>query len=254
MPETVQPSIERARSRLETERRFLERERDAFSDLLGRINTIPVDAPAAIGSQTNETLAASTMATKPQSAGLRRVRELYRETVMAVPHYEAEYDESLAENLAVECGPTIANQLVDGDALTQPVYDAFVGACRRARKERKGMLQHLASERESLARYESELDEIESAVFEAAEQIESQSESQVRSRIDETFSTLQARCSALSAERQQEIHDWAARDIEGTELGLLEYLYGDLPTTTPVLSDIVSCLETIHYHRRRCLR
>ena len=61
---------------------------------------------------------------------LDAVRGAYRETVMSVPHFEADYDESYTENVTEEFGPELATALVTGDR-----FDPF---CRRTLLEAVG--------------------------------------------------------------------------------------------------------------------
>lgn len=253
MTKTIQPTIDRALDRLDRERDILATERDAFRTLLRRASRIQVDGPGSMDSPTGgATTVAASVARRP-SGNLRELRESYRETVMAVPHYESEYGEPLERNLTVECGHSLASRIVDGEVLTPPVYDAFVEACRRARRERERTLQYVERERDSVERYGSELDAIESAVVDAGERIGSTSDTWTLSRIDGTLATLESRCSDLATERQEQIHDRSATDVDGIEHGLLEYLYAEMETTTPVLADVTACLETIRRDRRRCL-
>jgi len=253
MTEITQPTIERALTAVRAERKALTSERDAFRTLLGRVSGVQVDPPGTATARMGATVAVAGQ--QGPSPGLSALRTAYRETVMAVPHYEAEYGESLRENLAVECGPSLAGRLVDGDSLTQPVYDAFLEACRRSRDERDRALRHVERERRSLAHFADELGAIESAVIEAGERISTASRSPALSRIDGRLVTLQSRCEDLAGERQEELHGRAASGLDRFDgLDLAEYLYADLDTSTPVLTDVAACLDTIRNHRSRCLR
>ncbi|WEL16198.1 Uncharacterized protein SVXHr_0013 [Halorhabdus sp. SVX81] len=253
MPEIVQPKIDRAYDCIDEERALLEAERDAFQTLRRRVSTIQVDQSGPTAVETGNTVAVTTPSFRPQSGGLRKIRDAYRETVMAVPHYDSEYGESLRENLEVECGASLARHLLDGDVLTPAMYNAFVDACTQAQDTRERTLTRIEHEQQSLERFETALTDIESTVIDVSEQLESASRS--RARIDETLETAQTRCMDHASERQEQLHERAEKDIPGVErLSLVEYLYADLETTTPVLSDIAACLETIRHQRRRCLR
>jgi len=254
MTETIQPKIDRALTRIDRECELLEAERDAFRALLRRISGIQMDLPGSTDVGTGGAAAVATSFGHRQSGSLHEIREAYRETVMAVPHYDTEYDESLEENLTAECGHSLANRIVDGEGLPPTVYEGFLGACKRAHRERERTLQYVKRERDSVGRYGSKLDDIESAVVEAGERIPSASDTRTLSRIDGTLAGLESRCSDLAEERQEQIHERSATDVDGSELGFLAYLYADLETTTPVLADVASCLETIRHYRGRCLR
>ncbi len=97
---------------------------------------------------------------KPDTS-LRAVREAYRETVMAVPHLEAEYDDSLEANLSMEFGPELGTQIATGTRLTAQLYEALLTASEGARDEREMMLPALERERESLQSVQATLDDCE---------------------------------------------------------------------------------------------
>lgn len=256
MTDITQPTIDRALTTIERERKYLESEREAFRILLRRLSDIQPDAepnPTA-GSGGGTTTVSMTSTAPAQSRNLREAREAYRETVMAVPHYESEYDDSLEENLTIECGPSLARRLIVSDDLTPATYSAFVNACKRAREERQRTLQLLKRERDSLQRFASALDAIGRDVIEQGTTIESVADTGTLSEIDDRLRALESQCEDLARDRQEQIHERSKTDVEGLELGFLEYLYGDLETMTPVLSDLTDCLETIHYYRLRCLR
>ena len=251
----VQPTIDRARTLVESERHLLETERDAFRDLLSRVATIQPDSPGSTQFSTGGTATVATAVPREPSHSLRQLTTAYRETIMAVPHYDEAYGESLPENLAVECGEPLAGRLLEADVLTPTVYAGFLDACREARTERERTLGYVDRELASLRRCGDELAEIESAGVDAGARIASASGTQTLSRIDDRLATLESRCERLIAERQQRVHDRSETDIDRIDgLGFLEYLYADLDTTTPVLVDAADCLDTIRSHRCRCLR
>lgn len=252
MTAITHPTIEAALTEIDAEREILATEREAFRSLIRRVSEVAVETPqtAAAG-----TAVAVKMPVQTTFSSLSEIRTAYRETVMAVPHYESEYGESLRENLTVEVGGALAKQLLDGDALTRPVYDAFLGAIRQAMDERRRVQQYVERERDSLEHFDASLTEIESAVAEAGAELTSVSGTQSLSRIDARLATLQSRCEGLATDRQQRLHDRPETTFDWIDgLGVFEYLYADLETTTPVLSAIASCLATIRNHRRRCLR
>ncbi|MFB6202040.1 MAG: hypothetical protein ABEI98_08515 [Halorhabdus sp.] len=251
MTETTQPSINRAITRSERERALLKTERDAFRSLLTRVSEIQVDGVASPTVTTGGSTTVVQPVTSRSSRHLRELRSAYRETVMAVPHYEAEYGESLRENLAAECGHSLARQIVDGQSLTPTVYDGFVDACKRARDERERLGQYVDRERDSLERYADRLDEIESTAVEVGSRISSAAYVSPPSRVDETLERLESNCATLAKERQEQLHSRSVAEIDGTEVELLEYLYSDMETMTPVLGDVATCLETIRHHRGR---
>ncbi|QSG04717.1 DUF7260 family protein [Halapricum desulfuricans] len=253
MTEIAQPHIDRALAAVETERDVLQAERDAFQTLLRRVSAIEVDTGGPVA-RPGAVTAVSVPRSSGEARGLEAVRSAYRDTVMAVPHYDEEYDESLRENLAAEFGAQLAARVVDGNALTRQVRDGLLDACRQSREERKRVLQHVERERDRLVAFETRLSEIERSIIEAGAAIASASGSRELSRIDRRLATLQSRCLDLADDRQAQVQAPSQTDIPGTDFGLHEYLYGEMETPAPVLSDVAACLETIRRHRIRGLR
>jgi hypothetical protein len=57
---------------------------------------------------------------------LERVRKSDKETVMAVPHFTAEYDESMAIHLSTEFTPDVATAVRKDKQLSRPFKQALI--------------------------------------------------------------------------------------------------------------------------------
>jgi len=251
---TRQPSIERALETVSEEIQLVSAECDAFASFTARVRDVAVDSPS--GSGMARAGGATLSAPRGQStSGLATVRSAYRETVMAVDHYDEEYGDSLGESLATEFGPDLAAGLLDGGDLTPVVVEAVTGASERAQSDREALLEHLRRERRSLRDSEDELDAVESRAVDLGARRRDATRSTDLARLDEELVGLQERCSGVADRRQDLIHERTTRMPSGTDdCTLLRYLYGDAEATCPVLRDVAACLETIRYHRLRCLR
>ncbi|WP_158854635.1 hypothetical protein [Halorhabdus sp. CUG00001] len=253
MTKISQPTIDCARRAIERERTSLEHEREAFRTLIRRVSNLQPEAvPSPVSGSGAAATAMTATASRP-SRDLQAIRDAYRETVMAVPHYETAYGDTLRESLTLECGPSLAGHLLDGERLTPPTYGAFLTACKQARDERQQTLQRIEREQESLERFAPALEDIERDVARAGEQIDAASNTGELSEIDDQLETRETECESLASERQRQIHERAWTDIDGVDLGFFEYVYSELETTTPVLAAIAARLETIRSHRVRCL-
>ncbi|MFW6017280.1 MAG: DUF7260 family protein [Halapricum sp.] len=251
MTEIRQPHIGNALERVDAERDVLEAERDAFQALLRRVGEIGVDSQGTIA-RPGATTAAVTVRSTTGSRRLRRIREAYRETVMAVPHYEDEYGESLRTNLTAEFGEEVAGHVVGGDVLTPRIHGAFTQICKQARDDRKRVLQRIERERERLVSFDADLTTIERDVVDAGAEITPETGTRRLSSIDDTLAALRSRCLDLVAERRKQVHARKEMEIPGAEgFGLHEYLYAGTETPAPVLADIAACLGTIRSHRIR---
>lgn len=254
MVQTRQPTIDHAMTSVEQEIDIVETEREAFDRFLSRVRNIQTTQPGVPESSNTEIAVLVSVGTVP-SRGREAVRAAYRETVMAVPHYEREYGETLAENVAAELGATLARPLVTRQSLTPAIHTALVEAAEQGRDNRTDFLRSLRRERDSLQNVERELSDIDTRVVELDERISAASTSADRSNIDESLRILERRCSDLAASRQEIIHSRSVRTDSGvTEDSLVQYLYADMETVTPGLRDIASRLTDIRTQRERCPR
>ena len=125
---------------------------DRFRARLANVDPTPTcnsDATATSAGATG--IAAVSTRTEPTpEPSLREVRTAYRETVMAVPHYESEYADTLRESLATEFAPAVAAQVADGTRLTAPVYSALLAGSESASEDRDRFRRSLVREHESL--------------------------------------------------------------------------------------------------------
>jgi hypothetical protein len=247
----TQPTVEAAEARVEEEITIIEAERGAFERFVGRVEDVQVTRPGSAEPPAGPT---ATLAGRTGAKGgaAVAVREAYRETVMAVPHYEAEYGETIAEHMTAEFGAGLAGQILNGGALTPLVRGALVDAAREAVAERTRFFRRLRTERDSLETVREELNAVETAAFDLHGRIRGATTDEA-TEIDGRLATLESRCTDLADRRQELIHGRGqVSGIEGDSL--LRYLYADLETVCPALADITDCLETIRHHRRRCLR
>jgi len=259
MTGTRQPHIERALEVVEAETELLRRERNAFERFLRRVEKVQVGAAAGSGGQPAGGSEAgpgrATLVTGDAPDGLREVRTGYRETVMAVPHYDREYGESLAEHAVAELGETVAAQLVSGAAPAPVVKRAVVGAAGEARDSRRELVAVLERERDSLQGVSDGLGTVERRVYELGKEVSTATGSRELAAIDADLEAAEKRCRDLLNRRQELLHGRSTAAVSGVEVdSLVRYLYADLETYCPALTDIAACLESIQSHRTRCLR
>lgn len=241
-----EPLLERARQALAEERRRTVDERDAFADFRRRVRDVrPASAPARTGTDGGpggvRTVA---LADDAPGSGLSAVRTAYRETVMDVPHFREEYDESYAESVTEEFGPDLAAALVAGDR--------FGPVCKRT------LLDRVVDLRSELASVSVDGRPVVEPV-EAATGADAGEETRVAT--DASFDALAdvradlcavgERCDAVAADRQAAIHRVARRlslSVETTDVP--SYCYADLPVVYPVLSVVTDLGERVGTCRR----
>ncbi|GAA5434294.1 hypothetical protein Hjap01_03785 [Haloarcula japonica] len=190
---------------------------------------------------------------KPETS-LRAVREAYHETVMSVPHFETEYNDSLEENMSLEFGPELGTQIATGTRLTPQLYEALLAASEGARDERGTLLPALERERESLQSAEKTLDDCERRGATLGANARQTTDPVRLDRIDDQLAEIEKDCKTAAMTRQQRLHSRSVAAFSGIDgTSLVQYLYNDCSVTCPALADIVACLDTIRRHRRHCL-
>ncbi|OYR85725.1 hypothetical protein DJ84_01755, partial [Halorubrum ezzemoulense] len=115
------------------ERRRVLDERDAFESFADRVADI--DTISAATDSTPSGVPAGSlrgMGAPGSSVSLRRVMAAYDDTVLSLPHYRAEYDETPAESLAAELGPDAVTALASDGGLSGAAQSALVDRSRRA--------------------------------------------------------------------------------------------------------------------------
>jgi len=177
-----------------------------------------------------------------------KVLDTYRETVMAVPHYESEYDEPPGKNMAAEFGEEVAIAVLGTDTMSAPLQQALVSNAEEAAWRRGEFLDTV--EKES-ARLRS-LDEDLTAIVDELEAIQSGNHSTEVSP-EVSLDRLETRCETLLCTRQNHIHDdpvnRQARYSENAP-NLQEYLYSSLSITYPVLSTVTDILTDVRTSQR----
>lgn len=212
----------------ERERAEVTVERDAFLAFADHLERIDVDAGRATSAR-DAPLVDSARTADSRSA----IRSAYRDTVLGVPHYEAEYDEPLLANVAAEFGVDLARYLDPKSTgqLTESVKIALQNATDRAVRKRREFEDVLDTEVESIRvgrRQVTELlDELDSVV------------------IPEWYrETFVASIDEIAAERQVVLRNQPTV-TSSEEYTLCDYLYRDEPWTYPVLTAIARFRESV---------
>jgi hypothetical protein len=248
---------ERATDVVTDELGVIEEERDAFRRFARRLDRVDPrqPTPKSAGTASAGGMTAAVVEQQTADSALREVRTAYRETVMATPHFEREYGESLAESMATEFGPELASQIAEGASLTPVAYAGLREATAEAISDRTEFLRVLRRERESLERCAGALTEIQSALDDLYDRLAADPDSATLGTIDAQLQDLEAECETLSNARQQTVHNRSGVVLSGVdETSLAQYLYAGLETVCPALSDVTECTETIRGCRERCLR
>jgi hypothetical protein len=225
--------VERALDAVEVERRRCRAERVAFEGFVSRLETLAADARVA-GAPGEPTRRLAERAANPSR---RRVLAAFRQTVMAVDHFEAEYGESLAQCLRAELGADLTLALADAERCTPGLLGEVVDRGKSQIDQRAALLEFLereaASLEESLAALEDVAARLDSQVVTASEGRPSDQDADGT----EAYRAAARECQRLIADRQRTLqrgrHDGTAK---ADQWEILAYVYASLPVAHPVLA------------------
>ena len=261
--------VREAEAACRDERRRVLDERDAFetfAERVGRIDTVSVatDAtPSGVPAAALRGIGGGGRRPGGGPAGdnvtLRRVLAAYEDTVMSLPHYRAEYDETTAQSLAAELGPDTATALASDGGLSSGAQSALVDRSRHAVDARNRLVDAIDEEIAELDDREAALSTIDRRrrrLVGHMDGIRSESEADAAIDVWNRLTELERQCDELAAERQVSLDDppltpETAVDTD-RERPFYHYLYG--PTDGPrypVLAQIAEVADGIRADRDR---
>ncbi|MGM0446964.1 MAG: DUF7260 family protein [Methanobacteriota archaeon] len=269
--------IRAARAALRVERRRVVDEREAFRAFRGRVSSIPdvsgsaggsdssaADGFAGVGGAVGGAIGGGVGrrgdATASPGSRLVAVRDAYRATVMSVPHYEAEYDDTYERSVAEEFGPELAYALTRTDCFHAEYKRSLLSAVETAIQEREAFLDAVESEIESVERAASRLEPIRGEIEAIEDELGAEGGDAAaigfgaldacRTRTE----ALRADCDRIAARRQRVLADHERRLALGGDLDLPGYCYQDLDVTYPVLAAVGTVGDQIERLRNRIER
>lgn len=221
--EHVREPLRRACERLEREQAELRAEQAAFERFEETVARI---------TPTESTNGPLVMSDDREPEKRAEAREAYRETVMAVDHYERVYAEPLLVNVAGELSEDIAQGLRDdaGIPFTEHFRRMIRVAAREAAERRAKFNDRVEDERSSIATAQETLREVTDA-------LEGSGLPASRRR------SFDERLDDLLAERQRRIQSRAAYRQDGHDL--CEYIYADEEWTYPVLTAVARLRNSV---------
>lgn len=238
--------VPNARDECERERRRTRREATALDRFTRRIASIDAAQPATADVPAGVDTLVQANAEQPQ---LRELRHAYRETVMAVPHYEDEYDEPLPTNMAAEFDDEVATAVTHGSGLTPQLKRRIIVQATDAKNRRNALHDKLGSEQEALAAADDRLTDIGREVDRIAREPPSERTFGGLEGAWRRLDRLADQCAELLERRQRTVQ---RRRFGGhSDVDLRSYLYQPLPVDHPVLADGVALADRIETNKRR---
>lgn len=245
--------IREARATVSEERSRTATERQAFTRFAREVARLEASGPAVQLGPASGATATMAAPSSPLDPALERVRSSYEETVLAMDHYEEEYDEPLVEHMGRELGEEIATAVVQNQQLTPSLQQALVDRARDAARDRERLISRLDHELEALDDADRELASLAQTVDEAG----------TRSLTDWSFPQLadewhrlgevESRLKRMVARRQESLETNAVHHRTSAPPSLNAYLYDRLDSSYPVLSDAADVAAQLKAVRRRVL-
>jgi hypothetical protein len=233
-----------------TEHRRTAAERDAFAQFADRIAAL--DTPADTSTAHTQPAATQTLlrSESQPDAQLADARTAYRETVMSVPHYAEEYDESLREHLTAEFSPEIAAALTTGDQFIPSLQEQLITESHQGCESRSRFLSALEDEASALQAADKRLTDLGSEFGDllAARSLEGWSSEELLDRRQQVCAG-ERECEELAADRQSTLREQRVPAVQHIDLEFTIYLYRSLSVTYPVLADITDLADTLRSTR-----
>lgn len=247
---SVSGRLDAARTELRRERRRTADEVEALKTFEDRLRTIdPQTAPSPGPDRT------VVPGMSPVTGGLDRVRNAYESTVMSVPHYTEEYDDTYCQSLREEFTPDIAAALADGTAFNERCKQAVLSAVSESTSARESLVGEIDAERESidtaaetLVPVAEEVDELSTMSFQKRS---FGALDAYRSRLE----VLERKCETVSDRRQATVFEqrrtrWVPEEVPD----IAQYFYQELAVDYPVMSSVADLVDVISELRRRIER
>lgn len=223
------------------ERRRVVDEQQAFEAFRKRLTNVSVNRIPSGG---------ESVLTTSSSAELVAVRDAYEETVMSVPHYAEDYNDTYAENVCTEFGPDVAMLLTEGTVLESGIKRELVRKAGECRQRRADFVETLDVERRSLSEVRDQLPPIADELRTIADQDHSGMGFGELDSYRARLRTLRDQCESIARQRQATIDDQRHEfRIPGDVPDLPKYLYAGLADDYPVLAAIARITTRIESTR-----
>jgi len=234
--------ISAAITQVEIEQSRLSDEQTAFERFRARIEEIAPDQAVP-----KERLIGYEQQTSART--LATVREAYAETVMSVPHYDEDYDDTYEQSIHAEFGPEIAVLLTQSNQFTPATKSTLLAGVDEAIDQRTEFKKVSQRELKSLRSAAAEVEPISNTLTSlSTTDFDSASFGALDAYLHQT-DVLITDCDEIAKQRQQELakieRSWQSA---ASSLDLTAYFYQSLPVTHPVLArlgDIGGTIESL---------
>jgi hypothetical protein len=233
--------FETAREQVTEERRRTANERDAFRAFVRKLRDIQPRTQTTTGG-----VPAIQVTTGGPDDRLGAVEGAYRSTVMSVPHYTDEYDESYEEHVRGAFNADIAAVLTDGPRFEPHHRQAVIAGATSAAQRREALLVEVDDELASLDEHADAVRAIQNEVRDAEDVPFSTCSFGSLEGYFTRMDTLETKCTTILEDRQSTLVRQRRRislPIDAPDIAT--YLYQDLPVNYPIVATLADLLERI---------
>jgi len=231
------------------ERDYLAAERGAFQTFLDRIRSVdPIETDSRATALTDlQNTPHTTLANRdPGDATFKYVISAYKETVLSLPHYRKEYNETLAESLTAELGQDIVTALATNKTLVPATQQALIERSQQAITSRTNLIEAITAEIDALTETQADLNEIETRRHNLRTHLDATKRNQSEAAFDVlcTLRNLKSEADDIAKSRQKRLQNAPIKkDTTATSpvepIDFYEYLHGKEGTPRyPVLSAV----------------
>ncbi|MFB6196241.1 MAG: hypothetical protein ABEI80_08710 [Haloplanus sp.] len=255
----VETLIDRARTRVRTEREAIDEKREAFEAFIDRVSTLSPEPASPTSSKLAATAGGHLADEARPDDRCRTVRTAIDELIR--PHSVADTDEPepLLATIRTEFTDAIAVALAPTTETTfsAELKRALLSEADARRAETETMDRALAREDAHLEDAEASVAELTAWLVDADETPLTDLGFEALKRRHETLATYRDRCAELARERQAFLRERTNRDVRAGihHQRLVPYLYQDFPVDHPVLATAVrldgvcaECQRTVREH------
>lgn len=234
--------LRNARSVVDRERERASAEREAFAEFARRVDTLEASSEQPVTNGGSITTISSTT----HEEELDHIEEAYRKTVMDIPHYEEDYDESIFVNMAAELGEDITSAVLAENRLTPQLKQGLLARANEARDRRSMLIDDLDREADLLADIDGEFQEIDSTIDDLEESSFSRKDFEELIGEWEQLQSLESKLTDRLDKRQHQLQETRATIRRPDQQQLFHtYLYGSLSSTYPILSTATEFLDRV---------
>ncbi|ELZ91621.1 hypothetical protein C440_14944 [Haloferax mucosum ATCC BAA-1512] len=233
--------LDAARQNLREERRRCVDERAAFLAFQKDVAAVKATAPAATP------MAVTAIGRRQHSDGaLARVRRAYERTVMSVPHYDEEYDDSFEDSVSAEFGPDVATAFRSASVFSPALRQTVASAAATAVSERAEFIRVVDEEIDSIESMHDDIASLTARLSEFDDTPLSDRGFDELLALHDGLADLRGRLDALVVERQATIANHR-RALSSLDHDVTEFLYENLSVRYPVLATaaaVAAALDT----------